>query len=95
MSDDEKTCEICGRKLKTAESRRRGRGRVCDEKVNPGRGRDHPSRSRPVTAKGMQAAGPDLLDQLPVDDRAEAELVDEPPRNACGHPHAHGIRCDE
>lgn len=63
--DEEIYCEICGRKLRTPESRRRRRGPACDEKVNPGtpkatRGRDHSPRTTSTDAPH----GPDLLDEL-------------------------------
>lgn len=64
-------CEVCGRRLRTEQSRRRGRGQVCDEKVNPTTGRDHsPQRLRVTPAGGVRraaAAGPaepTLLDEL-------------------------------
>jgi hypothetical protein len=41
-------CDKCGKKLRTSESKRRGRGPVCDEKVNPSRGRDHSPRTQPA-----------------------------------------------
>jgi hypothetical protein len=62
-------CQVCGRPLKTAASRARGRGDICDEKVNPHPGRGHSLRigttrrsgpARPAT----QPDGPDLLDEL-------------------------------
>ncbi len=68
-------CQVCGRQLRTVESRRRGRGPVCDEKVNPARGRDHsPTRLRtgrrpsagPRRGHADPAEGePSLLDELP------------------------------
>lgn len=62
-------CQICGRQLRTPESKRRGRGPTCDEKVNPTPGRDHSphNRRRPGTATAVASAGqpgPDLLDEL-------------------------------
>lgn len=60
---DERDCDVCGRKLRTPESRSRGRGPVCDAKTRPvpaalpGLGR----------AGGPAQTGPDLLadvDQL-------------------------------
>lgn len=65
-----KTCEVCGRKLTTAASRARGRGDICDEKVNPHLGRDHsPQRLRVSRRRGPARPagppqGPDLLDEL-------------------------------
>ncbi len=66
-------CEICGHRLRSAESRRRRRGLVCDEKVNPNPGRDHSPRYRiPAgrTPGRQQQPGsdqPTLLDELEVE----------------------------
>ncbi|MFI6332943.1 DUF6011 domain-containing protein [Micromonospora chersina] len=56
---DRQRCDICGRTLRTPDSRARGRGPVCDAKTRPA----------PVTLPGLsghsgQAGqdGPDLLD---------------------------------
>lgn len=66
-------CGICGRKLRTAESRLRGRGPTCDEKVSPARGRDHSPRRQAVRSRGgtAQPAAPDpddptLFDPTPA-----------------------------
>ncbi|SNY28902.1 DUF6011 domain-containing protein [Paractinoplanes atraurantiacus] len=66
-------CEICKRKLRTPESRRRGRGRVCDEKVSSrpgtsGRSRDHSPRTGGQAP--MPMVGPDLLDELAASEPA-------------------------
>jgi len=59
-------CQVCGRRLRTAASRERGRGPVCDEKVNPHWGRDHsPRPARATTRRTPPAAQePSLLDDL-------------------------------
>lgn len=71
--DEPVHCTVCGAKLRTPESRRRGRGRVCDEKVNPLAGRDHsplrlnvgtPLRQPAATAASAGHDGPNLLDEL-------------------------------
>jgi uncharacterized protein DUF6011 len=65
-----KTCEVCGRALKTNASLARCRGPVCDEKVSPNPGRDHsPQRLRinrgSAPARPTPAPdGPDLFDEL-------------------------------
>jgi hypothetical protein len=65
-------CEVCGHPLRTAESRRRRRGPVCDEKVNPERGGDHsPLRLRVPPAAGRRAA------RRAATDPAEPTLLDE------------------
>jgi hypothetical protein len=59
-------CQVCGRELRTKQSRRRGRGRRCDEKVNPRRGRDHSPRQASVRSRTAAPADgqPDLFDVL-------------------------------
>jgi hypothetical protein len=57
-------CELCGRPLRTEQSRRRGRGRTCDEKVNPRRGRDHSPRQPSARRAVPGPDQPDLLDVL-------------------------------
>ncbi|GGK89423.1 DUF6011 domain-containing protein [Mangrovihabitans endophyticus] len=57
-------CDICGRALRTPQSRARGRGPTCDEKVNPRPvavgGRDHSPPAR--LAAVSPADAPTLLD---------------------------------
>ncbi|NMO51991.1 hypothetical protein HH310_12385 [Actinoplanes sp. TBRC 11911] len=65
-ADDELVeCDKCHRKLRSAESRRRGRGRACDEKVNPRKGRDHSPQGSTRRAAGTPDM-PSLLDELEV-----------------------------
>jgi hypothetical protein len=66
-------CELCGRKLRTEQSRRRGRGRTCDEKVSPRRGRDHSPRLPGVRRNMPDPAEPNLLDVLEETPCAAAE----------------------
>lgn len=50
-------CEVCGRELRTPESRARGRGRVCDAKTRPA-----PAALPGLAGRGGPGqAGPDLL----------------------------------
>lgn len=73
--DEPVSCTVCGRPLKTAASRARGRGRVCDEKVNPPAVR-HTFPAGPAPAARSPRAplpsGPDLFDEQLVDEQAGA-----------------------
>ncbi|MFG1898674.1 DUF6011 domain-containing protein [Micromonospora zamorensis] len=57
---DPNDCEICGRKLRTAKSRARRRGPVCDAKTRP-----VPAALPGLAGRGGPALqdGPDLLDE--------------------------------
>lgn len=70
--EEEHRCEVCGRALRSTVSRERGRGRVCDEKVNPGRGRDHSP--RPASAPRRRRSAPPAIEEPCLLD----ELLEQP-----------------
>lgn len=71
MADEPVRCEICGRKLRSPESKAIGRGRVCDAKVRP-----VATAAAPPPRSGRRSAapaGPDLFTAVNDQDPEEVQ----------------------